>query len=319
MSIQAVTAEQAAADAAKTTATATPAAAVATTTAEPKTIEALKAARRASAETPTPVAGEGTKTEEPKPGKKTTTVDVKLDEGSLAKFTKLNSELTEARKKIADLEPRAAKAANVDKAMKLIGEGKSFDGIRELVGIDAFNQAVKQVIGAEGVKPSPTPEEQALKDKLAALEKDNASTKEQLAAAAAIQREAGVSKIIEEVKTLGEQFPFLSRSGDWVRDALKQADATYEVANAKCVEDNGRPMNDAEKNALLRAALEVAEEDHAKRAKLYAPPEAAAPAPKTKPTPRTVDNSMRAAVTKAAVSKKGATLEELKKERRQRA
>ncbi len=322
MSIIAMTPEQAAADAASKTVTPAPAPAVQTTTepAEPRTLEALKAARRAATETEAPKEGEAAKTAPPKPGKKTTTVDVDVPAEKLETFKKLNSELAAARKELETLRPAAGKVAKVEQAMKLIAEGKSFDGIRELVGIDAFNQAVKQVIGAEGVPAAvtETPKEKELREKLEALEKDSASTKEQLTAAAAMQREAGVSKIIEEVKTLPAQFPYLSRSGDWVRDALKEADKTYEVANAKCREDNGRDMNDGEKNALLRAALEVAEEDHAKRAKLYGAADPA-PAPATKkPTPRTVDNTMRAAVTKVTPARKGATLEELKRERRTR-
>ena len=157
MSIIAMTPEQAAADAAKTV-TPAPAPAVATTTepSEPRTLEALKAARRAATETETPKEGEGTKTTPPKPGKKTTTVDVDVPAEKLETFKKLNSELMAARKELETLRPAAGKVANVEKAMKLIAEGKSFDGIRELVGIDAFNQAVKQVIGAEGVPAAVT-------------------------------------------------------------------------------------------------------------------------------------------------------------------
>lgn len=323
MSIQAMTPEQVAT--ADKAVSAPPAAPVTTTTTappepkEPRTLEALKAARREKpTETPKPKDGETTPTEPAKPGKTTTTVDVKLDEGSLAKFTKLNRELEDARKRLKELEPKAATAAKVDQAMKLIASGKSFDGIKDLVGIDAFNQAVKQVIGAEEAVKL-TPEAAKLQEELEALKKDNASTKEQLAAAAAAQREVGVARIIEEVKSIPEQFPFLSRSADWVRDALKGADDAFPAANAKCREDNGRDMNDAEKNALLRAALEVAEEDHAKRAKLYAPPEAKKPEPSKKPAPRTVDNTMRSSVTAVKPSRGKATLEQLKAERRGRA
>lgn len=322
MSLTVITAEQAAAQAPAKTATPAPAPTEATTTEakEPRTLEALKAARREAAATETPVAGEPTKTDPPKPGKTTKTVDVKLPDEKLSEFKKLNSELMEARKKLAALEPVAAKSANVEKALKMIAEGKQFDGIRELVGIDAFNAAVKQVIGAEAAAPAETPKEKELREKLEALEKDGATTKEQLATAAAAQREYGVTKIIEEVKAAAEQFPYLSRSPEWVREALKGADEAYPKALAKKREDSGdakADLDDGEKNALIRAALEVAEEDHKGRAKLYATPEAA-PAPKAKPQPRTVDNSMRAAVTKVAPHKKSMTLEELKKERRAR-
>lgn len=321
MSIQAMTPEQVAI--ADKAVSAPPVAPVTTTTTsepkEPRTLEALKAARREKpTETDKPVAGEATKTDPPKSGKTDKTVDVKIDEASLAKFTKLNRELQEARAKLKELEPKAATAAKVDQAMKLIAAGKSFDGIKDLVGIDAFNQAVKQVIGAEEAVKL-TPEAAKLQEELEALKKDNASTKEQLAAAAAVQREVGVTKIIEEVKSIPDQFPFLSRSADWVRDALKGADDAYSVANAKCREDNGRDMNDAEKNRLLRAALEVAEEDHAKRAKLYATPEPAKKDAPKKPTPRTVDNTMRPGVTSIKPTRGKATLEQLKAERRGRA
>jgi outer membrane murein-binding lipoprotein Lpp len=322
MSIIAMTPEQAAADAASKTVTPAPAPAVTTTTepAEPRTLEALKAARRATTETEAPKEGETVKTAPPKPGKKTTTVDVDVPAEKLETFKKLNSELMAARKRIAELEPDVADATKVKQARKMIAEGKRFDGIIAMVGIDSFNEAVKEATGATLPRPDivETPKEKELREKLEALEKDSASTKEQLTAAAAMQREAGVSKIIEEVKTLPTQFPYLSRSADWVRDALKSADETYVTANAKCREDNGRDMNDGEKNALLRAALEVAEEDHAKRAKLYGPPEAPAAPTTKKPTPRTVDNTMRAAVTKVTPARKGATLEELKRERRTR-
>ena len=324
MSIPVMSAEEvaAAAAAAKTTpaAPAPPAPVATEEKPEPKTIEALKAARRAApaTETEKPKDGETTTTEPPKKGKTDKTVDVKIDEGSLAKFTKLNAELMAARKKIAELEPVAAKGAKIDLAMKMIGDGKSFDGIRELVGIDAFNQAVKQVVGADDGKPPVSDEAKKLQEELEQLKKDNASTKEQLAAAAALQREVGVTKIIEEVKTLPEQFPFLSRSADWVRDALKGADEAYVAANAKCREDNGRDMNDAEKNALLRAALEVAEEDHGKRAKLYAAPEPEKSTPKPA-TPRTIDRTMRTSVAAVRATKAKATVEQLKAERRGRA
>lgn len=314
--MQVITAEQAAA----TTVTPTPATPVTTTTEEapaPNTIDALKAARRATA-TEIPKPGEAAKTDPPKPGKTTKTVDVKVPEEKLATFVKLNGELETARKKIRELEAPATEGAKVAKAMDLIKQGKHFDAIRDLVGLDNFNAAVREVVGAGDGVPKETPEAKVLREKLEALEKDNTSTKEQLAAATAAQREAGVTKIIEEVKTLADQFPYLSRSDAWVREALKGADDAYAAANAKCRDDNGRDMNDGEKNALLRAALEVAEEDRAAQAKLYAPPEAVKPKPGAKPTPRTIDRTMRGNVTAVLPKKKSATLEELKKERRAR-
>ena len=114
-----------------------------------------------------------------------------------------------------------------------------------------------------------------------------------------------------------DKYPFLSRSPEWTKDAVKQAEGAYEQAKAKSLEERGRDLNDAEKQELLLAAFEVAEEDRAKQAALYAP-RTPAPAAAKKPTPRTVDNSMRAAVTKVNPSRKGATLEELKRERRTR-
>lgn len=330
MSIPVMSAEEVAAASAKTTPAAptVPTPAATEEKPEPKTIEALKAARRAApvTETEKPKDGETTTTEPPKKGKTDKTVDVKIDEGSLAKFTKLNAELMAARKKIAELEPVAAKGAKVDLAMKMISEGKSFDGIRELVGIDAFNQAVKQVVGADDGKPPVSDEAKKLQEELEQLKKDNASTKEQLAAAAKLQRETGITKIIEEIKTVPDQFPYLSRSPDWARDALNKVDqreapdkpSAYEMAEAHSMETNGRPMNDAEKNALIRAALEVAEEDHGKRAKLYAAPEPEKKAPKPA-TPRTIDRTMRTSVAAVRATKGKATLEQLKAERRGRA
>jgi hypothetical protein len=321
MSIQAMTAAEVAAAAPAATTTAAPATAEATTTeptAIPNTLEALKAARRATA-TEAPKAGEPTKTEAPKPGKTTKTVEVKLDEGSLAKFTKLNAELAEARAKIAALEPKAPHADKVEKATKLISEGKAFDAIIDLVGIKAFNAAVAEVTGATDKKPPLTEAEQAARDELETLKKDNASNKELLTAAAEREREAGVTMIISEVQGSEKaRFPFLSRSPAWVRDALKGADEAFVTANALCLKDRGRHMNNEERNNLLRVALETAEEEHAERAKLYAPSEAPPPAAAPKPTPRTIDRSMRGSVTKMLPHKKSATLEELKRERRQR-
>lgn len=308
-----------AAEVAKSTPTPAPAPVVTTTTevaAEPKTLEALKAARRATVTEP-PAAGEPTKTEAPKSGKTTKTVDVKLDEGSLAKFTKLNAELTEARAKISAFEPKAPNADKVEKATKLIEQGKAFDAIIDLVGIKAFNAAVAEVTGATDKKPPLTEEQKALTDELDALKRDSASAKEALAAAAEREKEIGIGVIIAEVTgTEKARFPYLSRSPDWVREALKGADEAFISANALCLKDRGRHMNGEERNRLLQVALETAEEDHAKRAKLYG---AAEPAPesKPKPSPRTIDRTMRGSVVKSLPHKKSATLEELKRERRQ--
>jgi hypothetical protein len=308
------------------TATSAPAPAVTTTpevAAEPKTLEALKAARRATV-TEAPKDGEGAKTEPPKPGKTTKTVDVKVPDEKLETFKKLNSELTEARAKLAALEGKAPNAEKVEKATKLIEQGKAFDAIIDLVGLKAFNAAVSEVTGATDKKPPLSDEEKARNDEIETLKRDNASTKEQLAIAAAAQREVGVSKIIEEVKTL-PQFVYLARNPEWVREALAKVDkpqepgkpSTYDLAEAHSQKTNGRAMNDEEKNALIRAALEVAEEDHASRAKLYGAPESAKTTPAPKPAPRTIDRTMRGNVTKIVPHKKSATLEELKRERRQ--
>jgi hypothetical protein len=319
MSLTPMTAAEVAAAKPVATATAVPAPVVTTTTevaAEPKTLEALKAARRASV-TEAPKDGAAVTTEPPKPGKTNKTVDVKLDEGSLAKFTKLNSELAEARTKLAALEGKAPAADKVEKATKLIADGKAFDAIIDLVGIKAFNAAVAEVTGATDKKPPLTEAEQARADELESLKKDNATTKEALAAAAEREKEAGIGVIISEVTGAEKaRFPYLSRSPEWVREALKGADEAFVSANALCLKDRGRHMNGEERNRLLQVALETAEEDHAKRAKLYGAAEPA-PEPKPKPSPRTIDRTMRGSVVKSLPHKKSATLEELKRERRQ--
>jgi hypothetical protein len=315
--IQAITEEAAAAINAKAAGVAAPKTADLTAgepEPAPNTIEALKAARKGA------VAPEPKEVKPPaeKPAKAVKTAEVDIDDRSLAKFTKLNTELTEARRKLRELEPSAASAAKVAKATDLIAKGKPFDAIRDLVGLDAFNAAVREVVGAGDGKPVVTEEQKALQAKLDALEKDNAETKAQLSASAAAQRELGVTKIIDEVTGLKDQFPYLSRSGDWVREALKGADSAYEQAKALSMAEKGRDLNDAEKNNLLRAALEVAEEDRAKLAKLYGAPETEKEPPAKKSAPRTIDRSMRGNVTTILPKKKNATIEELKRERRAR-
>lgn len=317
------------------------------------TLETIKAERRASAESTTDegVGGAGGKGAAAGADGKGAGADgkgkakvaagkpaeVDIDDSKLTAFVKLNGDLRAAKERLRELEPNAAQAAKIVKATKLIAEGKNFDAIREVVGEEVFNAAVREVVGAGGEKPKADPEVAKLKEKIEELERGQTGTKEQLDAAAVAQREIGVNKIVEEVTGLTEQFPYLSRNPEWVKESLQRADKVYEVAKEKSVKEKGRDLNNTEKNALLRAALEVSEEEHVERAKMYGapaakkkdPPTAASAARKPvparkvvdntkKPTPRTVDNTMRGNVTSIIPKKKTATLEELKRERRMR-
>lgn len=291
-----------------------------------KAAEAAKAEEAAAAEA-AKIAAEKAKAEP---------VATDVSEAPLAQFTKINRELREARAKVKELETKAPVADKLAAAQKLAAEGKHYEAIKAL-GLD-FDAAAKQVIGLEeeAAKVDPKlrefqdkvdPEIKALREKLAALEEGQIKAKAQMDAEAkakeAEQRESGIARVVAEVTASAEAFPFLSTSKDFVVEALKGADEAYPLLKEKL----GRDLTPTEKNNLLKASLEEAEEQHAQRAKLYAkatkkkdPPAAAAAtatddedAPAA--TPRTIDASVRSNVTSLRPRGKK-TLEEIKQERR---
>lgn len=335
-----------------------------------KTLEEVRAARRAASEgtaTPAPAEGATTATDKPKDGEaaasedvaakaaeakkaeeaaaaeaakiaaekaKTEPVATDVSEAQLAQFTKLNRDLRNARTEIAELKTKAPIADKFSAAQKLAAEGKHYEAIKAL-GLD-FDAAAKQVIGLEeeAAKVDPKlrefqdkvdPEIKELREKLAALEDGQTKTKAQIDADAKAKdaelKEAGTARIVAEVSASAEAFPFLSTSKDFVVEALKGADEAYPLL----VEKLGRPLTDAEKNNLIKASLEEAEEQHSQRHKLYQKatkkkdPPAAAAATETEDepaaAPRTIDSGMRGNVT-ALRPKEKKTLDQIKAERR---
>lgn len=263
---------------------------------------------------------------------KTEPVATDVSEAQLAQFTKLNRDLRDARTKVKDLEAKAPMADKLTAALKLASEGKHYEAFKA-AGLD-FDAAAKQVleIEEEASKVDPKlrelqekidPEIKALREKLAALEegqtKTNAQRDAEAKAKEAELKEAGTARIVAEVTASADAFPFLSTSKDFVIEALKGADEAYPLL----VEKLGRPLTDTEKNNLLKASLEEAEEQHAARHVLYQkaskkkdPPtdtkkddEPAAAA-----APRTIDSSVRGNITTLRPKEKK-TLEQIKAER----
>ena len=278
-----------------------------------------------------------TAAEPPKPTADVIPTDI--SDAALAQFTKLNRDLRTATTRIKELETAAGASSpllsKVQTAEKLAKEGKHYDAIKAL-GIVDFDKAAAEVMGqataeaeldpkVKEIRDAANAEIQALKDKLAALEEGQTKTKEEREAEKkeadaerkrldARAKEEGTTRIVAEVTALADRFPFLSKSPDFVREALNGADEAYPLLVKKL----GRDLNDDERNGLLRAALEEAETQHAGRAKLYAtatdrykkPEEPPAPAPSP-----TVTSDVRGNVVshKPRVKK---TFEQVKAERR---
>lgn len=318
------------------TATGTPAPGATTATDKPKDGEAAASEDVAAKAAEAAKAEEDAAAETAKLAAKAKTEPVATDvsEAQLAQFTKLNRDLRDARTKVNELEAKAPVADKFAAAQKLAAEGKHYEAIKAL-GLD-FDAAAKQVIGLEeeAAKVDPKlrelqekidPEIKALREKLAALEegqtKTNAERDAEAKAKEAELKEAGTARIVAEVTASAETFPFLSTSKEFVVEALKGADEAYPLL----VEKLGRPLSDGEKNNLIKASLEEAEEQHAARAKLYQkatkkrdPPAAAATETEDEPaaaSPRTIDSSVRGNVTTLRPKEKK-TLEQIKAERR---
>lgn len=345
-----------------------------------KTLEQVRAERRAKSEGTTPVTAEGvakpdakvTDEAKAKPDEEAAAktkadeetakaaaeaekakVPTDITDAQLANFTKLNRDLRTARERVKELEATNATAtgpaAQLAAALKLKAEGKHFEAIRVL-GLD-FDAAAAEVLRLEEEKSTTDPklrelqdkidpEIKALREKLAALEEGQTKTKEQIdtdtKAKQAEAREAGITKIIADVTAAAETFPYLSQSADFVKEALKEADAAYDIiiankreeAEARGKDPKAVRLTDEEKNNLLRAALEEGEAQHAARAKLYAKAVKKPAAVKVAAgkdadeeadkAPTTIDSSVRGNVTRLQPRTKK-TLEEIKQERRRQA
>lgn len=273
------------------------------------------------------------------PKKAAATAEVDIDAAKLGAFTKLNRDLMAATKRIRELESGTVPLADKFKAAQELAKKGDHFGAIKAAGLD-LDAAVRQVMQAETEEKETDPKLKKLQDdlaaaneKLAALEgnvtKTDEETKRLAKARAEADRAAAEERIVAEVTLAADKFPFLSKSAKFVKEALDGADEAYPLA----VKHLGRELTGEEKNNLLRAALEEAEEQHAARAKLYgvvprkpkkpaepAAPAAVAPAPPAAgtETPTTADAGMRGNV--QVVKPRGKrTLAEIKAERRRAA
>ncbi len=241
----------------------------------------------------------------------------------------LSKELAEAKAKADLLSTKADRAAVLDNVEALVKAGKHYDAIQALQGIGlSFDNAVQQVMnpGQEPV-PAPVKDEdkpvdptvKALQDQVKVLT-DRVKQADEIAAAAA--KEAGRKSVVEHVKAQAKDFPYLASNEEWVTKALADAEPDY----AKAIEANrGQDISEEAKNDLVIKALAKAEAEHKATATKYMavtgkPQAGKSPndVPKmTQPT-LTITNQ-RAGLTPAVKTGKAASLEELKRARRQSA
>jgi hypothetical protein len=264
--------------------------------------------------------------------KKAETVETDIPAEKLKEFTKLNRDLRDATGELRTLKADAVpRADRLKKAAELAKDGKHYEAIRALKadGID-FDKAAAEVLRLQTEEANADPETKKLRDDLAAANERLAKledgqtqaqkdAKETAAAAAKAQKETRIEQIVAEVTLATERFPYLSKSAEFVREALEGADEAYPLA----VKHYGRPLTDEEKNGLLRAALEAKEDEHAARAKLYGvkprgqakPKEGEKPPAAASTTPTTTDGAMRGTVA-VTVPHRKRTYAEIKAERR---
>lgn len=276
----------------------------------PPTIESARAARYAAtaaaapgAAGADPAAAGNTKPPAdagaPKPDAGSTAT-IAMDEAALKAATALSREAREAKAARAAAESKVAEAEPLIKAKALIAAGKHREAMTAL-GID-LNAAVAEELAEPGASVEPTAEAKvlaemaaelkAIKDAEAArVERDKQTDAERAKAA----QDADVKAVTAFVGTEAKKYVYLSRNPAWVEDAYQGAIEAHETLTK-----SGKTLTDADRRNLVLAALDEAEEGHAKNAKLYGVAPAATtpatnsqvpspPTPSARPTTFTAD------------------------------
>lgn len=272
---------------------------------------------------------------------KTKTVETEVPTEKLKEFTKLNRELRETTTELRTLKADVVPLADaLKKAQVLAKAGKHYEAqtVLKPFGID-FDATAREVLQLEHDDKETDPKVKKLQSDLAvALEKlekiedgqtkTKKTTDDTAKAVATQQRKEWEERVIAQVTLAADEFPYLSKSDDFVREALAEADASYPIV----VEKLKRNLTDEEKDNMLRWALDDAEKKHTARAKLYekgerkpkVEPAAAAAAPAAtagtgaaSTSPTTTDGGMRAGVTTVGKPFRKRTLAEIRSERRQ--
>lgn len=245
-----------------------------------------------------------------------TTAEIDISDTDLNNFTNLTRQNRELRTQQTALEARAAIADKVDAAMKLIAEGKHHAAIAAVLGEDVFDAATMQVLNIK--TPEGNPELKALKDELASVKAEQAKTHEQLTteakAKAEAERNAGVNKITATVTANPAAFPYLVEKPERITAALKEADIAYDTILKR---DKRTDLTPSEKDLLIQAALETAEEEHAAKAKEYGaiPKLRVKPATTTtaaKPASKSFESSMRGSTAPTETKRGPKTFAEIK-------
>jgi hypothetical protein len=264
----------------------------------PTSFAAVKARILANTE-PAPTPAPETSPEAP------ATTDIDVSDADLANFTQLTKQNRELKQQA---QAQTTHSERITQAEKLMSEGRSLEAIRVALGETAFDAAVKEAMNVQDTSTPVDPVIKALQDEIKTLKDTQTKTQEQLDAEAKAKAEAqkadGVKRITAEVTANASVFPYLAEKTERVTAALQEADKAYEILKA----DKKRDLTDAEKNTLIRAALEEAEEEHANKAKEYgatpkarvtpAAKPASAPTPKTSPVPAkpTFNQGMRGSI-----------------------
>ena len=270
------------------------------------TMEQVKAERHAGTAPPAPAAVD--------PAKPAMAI-IDMDPADLKAAVALSKSERDARAKLKDAEPLAAKLAEVQ---ALIKAGKHRDALKALE-ID-LNAAVAEELGAA---PAGEPDPQAeVKAKLAELEAAEAERKkrdeEGTAKEQAAARAADVQAVVDHVKAEAAKYPYLNRKVEWVHAAYEDAAKAYPAL----VEKAGRDLNAEERHRLVTAALGEAEEEHKKTAALYGAPVTIHQPGRAQPSKAgarpVFDSSLRGGTGAPAVRyPKTVTFEEAKRLRRQ--
>jgi hypothetical protein len=178
-----------------------------------------------------------------------------------------------------------------------------------------------------GQEPTPAPvkpEDKPVDPEVAVLKEQVKRLSDRVADAdakeAAAVKEAGRKSVVEHVKTAAKDYPFLASNEDWVTEALLAAEPEY----AKAIELNkGQDIPIEAKEALIVKHLQEHEAKHKANAAKYLAVANPAPAAKNpNDVPRMTNATLnitapRAGVTPAAKPVKNASLEDLKRARRQ--
>lgn len=276
----------------------------------PPTFESVRAARYAATAAATPGAAAGTDGAPAGAAKPASdaaaakpdsaTAAIAMDEAALKAATALSREAREAKAARTAAEAKVAEAEPLLKAKALIAAGKHREAMTAL-GID-LNAAVAAELAEPGSNVEPTAEAKALADMAAELkavkdaeaarvERDKQTDAERAKSA----QDADVKAVTAFVGTEAKKYVYLSRNPTWVKDAYEGAIDAHEALTK-----TGKALTDADRRNLVIAALDEAEDGHAKNAKLYAPAVAATtlatnsqvpspPTPSARPTTFTAD------------------------------